>query len=263
MRRNPTADLSTLRSRAKDLLPTTTVLLYGQDDTLLKKSLQSIRRQQHVTLDCILLTDDPHYEPGQLPLKHWPERFALRHLKPDFPCGKSRLVNLALPHISSRHVLVLQAGDRFERDEIALMEKKLALAPPHTAAVFGNLELWESSPQGDRITKALPSIMTRSMRRLLNHLKREHRLAPPLLPAKLLKRIGYPTDYPGEGFLLADTAFTLALLQEGTLEHHADLCIRRYTNTELACFQKEDEKRILHVLLRQSAKDLSLPEPYD
>ncbi|ARU63400.1 hypothetical protein CBW65_22205 [Tumebacillus avium] len=259
MRRNPTADLSTLRFRAKDLLPTTTLLLYGQDNTLLKKSLQSIQRQQGVILDCLLLADDPHFEPGDLPLKHWPERFNLRVLRPSIPCGKSRLVNLALPHISGQNALVLQAGDRFERREIALMEKKLAQAPPRTLGVYGNLELWDHTPQGDRVTRTVTGADTRSKTRFLSHFKKDHRIAPPLLPAKFLKKTGYPTEYPSEGFLLADAAFTLSLLRSGSLAYHPDLCIRRYTDCELALFQKEDERRILNVLLRKTAKDLSLP----
>ncbi|TCP54686.1 hypothetical protein EV586_104307 [Tumebacillus sp. BK434] len=259
MRRNPTADLSTLRFRAKDLLPSTSLLLYGLDNTLFKKSLQSIQRQQGVSIDCLLLADDPYYDPGALSLKHWPDRFSLRVLTPSIPCGKSRLVNLALPHINGRNALVLQAGDRFERGEIALMEKKLAKAPSRTVGVYGDLELWENTPQGDRVIRTVAGANTRSKTRFLSRFKKEHRTAPPLLPAKLLKSIGYPTSYPGEGFLLADAAFTLSLLRSGTLDHHPELCIRRYAASEPALFQKEDERRILNVLLRQTAKDLSQP----
>jgi glycosyltransferase involved in cell wall biosynthesis len=263
MRQTPTAVLSTLRSRAKDLLPTTTVLLYGQDSTLLKKSLQSIKRQQGVTLECLLLADDPKYDPGDILPKNWPERFSLRLLKPSYPCGKSHLVNLALPYISGRHALVLQAGDRFEREEIAAMEQKRDQSASETAAVFGDLELWKSTWQGDCITQAIPGSPAESKRRFLARISRDHRLAPPLVSAKLLKKIGYPTDYPGEGYLLADTAFLLTLLGETTLEYHADLCIRRSVDAYIGPLhhQKEDERRILNVLLRQTAKQLGLPAP--
>ncbi|MFD2169113.1 hypothetical protein [Tumebacillus lipolyticus] len=262
MRRNLHATQHTLRPRVKDLLPTTSVLIYGQDSTLFKKTMLSLSRQRNVSLECLLLIDEPNFNLRSLSItKQWPRRFALSLLLADSPCGKSHLVNLASSHITGQHTLVLQAGDRFEKNEIAAMERKLSEAPAQTIGVFGDLQLWEYSQNGDRIKRTIAGFDFHSAQHFLSELSCEHRLAPPLVLTDHFKQHGYPTDYPSEGYLLADTAYVLSLLENGMFEYHPDLCISRYHSAELPLYKPEDEMHILNILLRQTAKELSIKFP--
>ncbi|HEU4962337.1 MAG TPA: glycosyltransferase family 2 protein [Bacilli bacterium] len=253
MSRTPTAMVRTLRSGAHNLLPRTTILLYGREAALLNQTLNNLRRQLHGECAVFVLADNPRIQSADLLPATWPRTLPLVHVQPNIPCGKAKLVNLALENVRGDYLLVLEAGDDPDHDLLSNLEYNLSRADDETVGQYGDLELWDNNASPPRHIRTCRGERTASRRRLLARLGKQTWIAPPLLRLDAVKRVGgYPTDYPGEGRLLADTALYLRLLRQGRLNYDPDLSIRRmyHPNRRL----RQDESNLLQVLLRLQKK---------
>lgn len=252
MSRTPSAVFRTLRSGARNLLPRTSILLYGRDANGFRKTLDTLKRQLNTRMAVTLLLDDPHLDPDDTLPGKWPRSLPLHTLTTDIPCGKAKLLNLALEHLRGDYLLVLEAGDDPDLDLISSLEHKLSSTDDATIGAYGDLELWSQGPS-PRLLRTCRGERSANRRRLAARLKQQTCIAPPLLELDTLRRIGgYPTDYPGEGRLLSDTALVLRLLESGNLAYVHDATIRRPcpNNRRL----KQDESNLLNVLTRLSLK---------
>jgi hypothetical protein len=267
MTRNITAAFSKLRAGKLDLLPIVTILLHVSDKSTwsnLVVTLETLARQRFAEFETIVLLDGPFLSPSDvltLARPVWPSHLPLYVLQSDLPCGKSRCVNLALSRTDSDYLAVLEAGDRPEREWLSLSVDSLDAAPESVIGVYGDLERWQEEGDHANLITSVSGPKTPSRRRLLALLAKQQQIAPPLLVREAAEKVGgYPTDYPGQGWMLADTAFALALLQEGTLLHDKRLHLPRYAPAP-SRFERQDERTLARVLVRQAAKRLQLPLP--
>ncbi|MGZ4133750.1 MAG: glycosyltransferase [Tumebacillaceae bacterium] len=223
--------------------------------------MASILQQTDVDLEIILLQE------GQAPSLHeltqldWPETVPLYLLTADYPCGKSHLVKLGLEHVHGDYLLVLDSGDELAEDALGTMVEELDQSEPGTIGVYGTVELYHSHEWGESL-ETLHGDLSNHRFRLLSLLEHQKGIAPPLVRTETMRRLGgYPTNYPSQGWLLADTAYVLALLVEGRLDYLPEISMRRAA-TPTDPFLAEDEQRILQLLLRQAAKRISAPPDF-
>lgn len=251
----------TLRSASRHLLPQTSVLLYGNSGDALRRALHGVAAYLHERFEVLLLHDGPlpqgNFELG----RRWHRRTPLTLIATDRPCGPAHCANAALEQVQGEQVLLLQAGDLLDPDGLAQLSDRLQRAPATTVGVYGDLQGWEGTAQNQRYVRTYTGEPKAGRRHLFARLKQQTHLAPPLVRAQALQQIGgYPTDYPGQGWQLGDTALALALLATGTLTYQPDLTIRRLLPPRPAA-QRFDERKLLNVLLRQHAKRLQVPAP--
>lgn len=247
----------TLRSDTSNLLPKTSVLLYGTDPVRMQRSLPGLAAQTHDSFEVILLHDGPLL-PSFLTVSRWPRRVRLSLVTADTPCGPAKLLSAAEHAVRGEEALVLQEGDRLDPDELSKMSRKLEGAPAATVGVYGDLEVWEGTDRQQRFMRTLKGEPSPSRRKLLQRLARQPGLAPPLVRMSAWRRAGgYGADYPGEGFLQSDSAFLLSLLGEGRLQYDPNLYVRR-TLPPQSKARLQDERMVLNVLLRQASRRLGL-----
>ena len=241
-------NLYTLRAPSRELLPRTTIFLYGTDRYLLSDTLYSVACHTDQQLEVIVLHDGLVSPATYRILAEAPASLPLQLLETEQPRGLARAVNAMLKHLESDFVLILEAGDTLHTD-LSAMTEELLNADEDTLGVYGDLEL------GNRLLRGESSA---SPHRLLALLHEQARIAPPLLRREALLDNGrMPTDYPSEGWLLPDTALVLHLLHAGRLAYHRNILIRRPLRP-LDAHQKQDERALLNVLLRRTAKRSAL-----
>jgi hypothetical protein len=261
MSQNPTAHVYTVRAGSDDFLPLVTVLLYWPSHLPLASTLASILQQTDVDLEIILLQEGQAPNLLNLPLLDWPETVPLYLLESDYPCGKARLVNLALDHVQGDFLLVLEAGDELAEDALGTMVEELDQSEPGTLGVYGDIELWHPD-EFEHELETLTGELSNNRFWLLARIEQQKTIAPPLVRTETMRRLGgYPTHYPSQGWLLADTAFALALLQEGKLDYLPAISLRRFSALRDGTLA-EDERCILQLLLRQAAKRMSPPPEF-
>jgi hypothetical protein len=261
MNRYPLAHVYTVRLGSDNLLPLVTVMLYWPSHLSLAASLASILRQTDVDLEIILLQEGQAPNLLELSQLDWPETVPLYLLTADYPCGKSHLVTLGLEHVHGDYLLVLDSGDELAEDALGTMVEELDQSEPGTVGVYGTALLCHPHEWGES-SETLYGDLSNNRFRLLSLLEQQKSIAPPLVRTETMRKLGgYPTNYPSQGWLLADTAFVLTLLPEGKLDYLPEISLRRFA-APTDPFLAEDEQRILQLLLRQAAKRLSLPPDF-
>ncbi|MGB8955385.1 MAG: glycosyltransferase family 2 protein [Tumebacillaceae bacterium] len=244
-------NLYTLRAPSGELLPRTTIFVYGTDRFLLSDTLRSVARRTDYQLEVIVLHDGPVSPATYRTLAEAPASLPLRLLETEQPRGPARAVNAMLMHLESDYVLILEAGDTLQTN-LDTMTEELLDADEETLGVYGDMEL------GSRLLHGESSA---SPHHLLALLHEQTRIAPPLLRLEALLDNGrLPTDYPSEGWMLPDTALVLHLLDTGRLSYVPNILISRPPRP-LDAHQKRDERALLNLLLRRTAKRCALSFP--